>query len=166
MRFDFGTWLLIGLAAALVLLAVWRSDGSHVAGWRSTWQALTDFLPLLLAIFVIIGFADVLLPRELIASWLGGGTGIRGVMIGTAVGAVTPGGPFVSFPLAATLYQAGAGIGPMVAFIVSWGLLSVSRLPMELAIVGPRLTFARMASSLILPPIAGVIAMLLFERAG
>ncbi len=166
MRFDFGTWLLIGLAAALVAFAAWRSDGSLSAGWRATWQSLVQFLPLLLAIFIIIGFADALLPRELIASWLGGGTGFRGVMIGTALGAVTPGGPFVSFPLAATLYQGGAGVGPMVAFLVSWGLLSFSRLPMELAIVGPKLTVARLVSSLILPPIAGGIALLLFERSG
>ncbi len=52
----------------------------------------------------------------------------------------------------------------MVAFITSWGLLSLSRLPMELAFVGPRLTLARMASSLILPPLAGLTASLLFER--
>lgn len=163
MRFDFGTWLLIGLAAALAGFAAVRGYDSFKIGWQSTWQATIEFLPLFIAILIIIGFADALLPRDLIASWLGGGTGMRGVMIGTAVGAMTPGGPFVSFPLAATLYKSGAGTGPMVAYIVSWGLLSVSRLPMELAIVGPRLTAAHIVSSLVLPPIAGFIAMVIFE---
>ena len=165
MRFDLGTWMLFLLAAAMMTVTAVRGREPFMTGLEASGRSLLQFTPLLIAIFLTIGYAEVLIPRELIASWLGSGSGARGILVGTAIGAITPGGPFVSFPLAATLYESGAGIGPMVAFITSWGLLSLSRFPMEWAIVGPRLTLARMASSLILPPLAGFIANLLFRGA-
>ncbi len=163
---DLGTWLLIGLAVVLMGIAYQRGDGTLAAGLQGSWRAFLDFLPLFLAIFVIIGFADVLLPREVIAQWLGRESGLRGILIASGVGALTPGGPFVSFPLIATLYRSGAGVGPVVAFVTAWSLWAVTRLPMELAMLGPRLTIARVVSTLFFPPLAGIIAAYLFERGG
>jgi len=81
------------------------------------------------------------------------------------MGAITPGGPFVSYPLVATLYKSGAAIGPVVAYVTGWSLWAVTRIPLELSLVGPHLTFVRIISTLIFPPLAGLIATLLFQRA-
>ncbi len=158
------TWILIGLGVVLMFIAYQRGDGSLEQGFRTSWQALVNLLPLLLAIFVVIGFSEVLLPQQLIASWLGSQSGMKGILIASGVGALTPGGPFVSFPLVGALYRAGAGIGPVVAFVTAWSLWAVSRLPMEMALVGPRVTLIRLASSILFPPLAGLIASVFFER--
>ena len=128
---------------------------------------MLELTPLLLGVFVIVGFAEELLPREFIAQLLGGESGMRGILLASGLGMLTPGGPFVSYPLVATLYQAGASIGPLVAFITAWSLGSISRLPLEVGIVGVRLTAIRLASSLIFPPVAGLIATIIvrFVRA-
>ncbi len=128
---------------------------------------MLDLTPLLLGVFIIVGFAEELVPREFIAQLLGGKSGMRGILLASGLGMLTPGGPFVSYPLVATLYQAGAGIGPLVAFVTAWSLGSVSRLPLEVGIVGIRLTAIRLASSLIFPPVAGLIATIIvrFVRA-
>ncbi|MEZ4636761.1 MAG: hypothetical protein R2856_17680 [Caldilineaceae bacterium] len=102
----------------------------------------------------------------MIASWLGGDSGWKGIFIASGIGAITPGGPFVSYPLVAVLYKSGAAIGPLVAFVTAWSLWALSRLPLEIAFVGPRLTMIRLASTLIFPPLAGWIAMTFFGRGG
>ena len=68
-------------------------------------------------------------------------------------------------PLAAGLMRSGAGIGTMVAFLTGWSLWAFSRLPMEVGILGWKLTLVRLASTFFLPPIAGLIAHGLFETA-
>jgi len=161
------TILILVLAGVLILVALFQGDGKTAAGFRASWQAMIDLTPLLLGVFIIVGFAEELVPREFIAQLLGGKSGMRGILLASGLGMLTPGGPFVSYPLVATLYQAGAGIGPLVAFVTAWSLGSVSRLPLEVGIVGVRLTAIRLASSLVFPPVAGLIATIIvrFVRA-
>jgi hypothetical protein len=54
-------------------------------------------------------------------------------------------------------------MGTMVAFLTGWSLWAVSRLPMEVGILGWRLTIIRLASTLLFPPLAGLIAQTLFQ---
>jgi len=68
----------------------------------------------------------------------------------------------VSLPIAAGLLRSGAGAGTMVAFLTAWSLWAVSRLPMEVAILGWRLTLIRLCSTFILPIVAGLTAQFLF----
>jgi uncharacterized membrane protein YraQ (UPF0718 family) len=157
-KMDLGIILIWFLAGVLVTIALFRGSDSLSAGFQGSWQALRDLFPLLLGVFIIIGFADALLPKELIAGLLGGESGVRGIFIASGLGVLTPGGPFVSYPLVATLYKSGAGIGPLVAFVTAWALGSISRLPLEIGLVGLRLTAIRLASSLVFPPLAGFIA--------
>jgi hypothetical protein len=90
--------------------------------------------------------------------------GLRGIFIGSSAGGLTPGGPFVNLPLAAGLYRSGAGVGTMVAFITGWSIYAIARLPMEIGILGWRLTAIRIASTFMFPPLAGFIAHILFRN--
>jgi uncharacterized membrane protein YraQ (UPF0718 family) len=107
---------------------------------------------------------QILIPNELIATWVGEESRLRGIMIGTMAGGLSPGGPFVSLPIAAGLLRAGGGVGTMVAYLTGWSLWGVSQLPMKVAILGWRLTSIRLASTFFFPPIAGLIAYLSFSR--
>lgn len=160
---DVGTGIVLILALIMVGLAYWRGGETAVAGWQGTWRAARDFLPLFAGVLILIGFSEVLIPREMIARWLGPGAGFKGVLIASGIGTLIPGGPFVSFPLIAMLHRAGAGVGAVVAFVTAWSLWSLTRLPMEFAILGPRLMAARLISTLFMPPLAGWIAYRLFD---
>jgi uncharacterized protein len=164
---DSATTIMIVLAVALMVFTYQRDGGDVLlAGLERGGRTLWGILPLLLAAFVVAGLAESLIPKELIASWLGGDSGWKGIFIASGIGAITPGGPFVSYPLVAVLYKSGAGIGPLVAFVTAWSLWALSRLPLEIAFVGTRLTLIRLASTLIFPPLAGWIAMTFFGRSG
>jgi uncharacterized membrane protein YraQ (UPF0718 family) len=151
-----------GLALALLVLGVARGEGEHLQGLRSGLGMILQILPLLLCAFIVAGMVQVLLPRDLIAKWVGAESGFRGILIGTVAGGLSPGGPYVSLPIVAGLLRAGAGTGTMVAFLTGWSLWAVARLPMEVGILGWKFTFIRLATTFFFPPVAGWLAHLFF----
>ena len=153
-----------GLAAALLCLGYFRGQGEHVAGSRTALQLTVQVLPLLAFAFLTAGMIQALVPKELISSWVGAGSGLRGILLGTVAGGLAPGGPYISLPIAAGLLRSGAGVGTMVAFLTGWSLWSVARLPMDVGILGWRLAAIRFACTFFFPPIAGLLAATFFGR--
>jgi uncharacterized membrane protein YraQ (UPF0718 family) len=156
------TIIMAALAVIFLFVGYYKGQGQHISGLKSALNMTVEILPLLIFAFLVAGMAQVLLPQELISKWVGAESGIRGIFIGTVAGALVHGGPYVSLPVAAGLLRAGAGIGTMVAFLTGWSLWAVSRLPMEVGILGWKFTLIRLASTFFFPPIAGLIAHLFF----
>lgn len=154
------------VAAGMYAYVFTRTPEAGFKALRAGGGTLLQTLPLLVFAFSLVGLANVAAPRDLIGRWLGAQSGHRGIWLGCLAGAVCPGGPYVSFPLVAAIYQAGASVGAVVAFVTAWSLWAVARLPMEIGLLGPRLTLMRLASTLVFPPIAGYIAHYAFGKAG
>ncbi len=150
------------LALTLFLIGYYQGQGQHLTGLKSALNMTLQILPLLICAFIVAGMVQALLPKDLISKWVGVESGMRGLLVGTLVGALTPGGPYVSLPIATGLLRAGASVGTMVAFLTGWSLWAVSRLPLEVGILGWRLTLIRLASTFFFPPIAGWIAQTFF----
>ena len=144
------------LALALVLIGYFQGEGQHISGMKSALTMTVEIIPLLVFAFIVAGMVQVLLPRELLAKWVGAESGMRGILIGTVAGGLSPGGPFVSLPIAAGLLRAGAGVGTMVAYLTAWSLWAVARLPMEIGIMGWKFTLIRLASTFFFPPHCGI----------
>ena len=68
-------------------------------------------MKLALLIMMALTFALALFSYTKGAHW----EGMKGILIASAAGAISPGGPFINFPLVAALYQAGAGVGAPLA---------------------------------------------------
>ncbi len=153
------------LAVGLLLVGYSKGQGQHVAGLSSALDMTLEILPMLVFAFVVAGMIQVLVPRELLLEWVGVESGLRGLLIGTAAGSVAYGGPYVVLPTTAALLRAGASAGTMVAFITGWSLWAVSRLPMEVGLLGWKFTLVRVASTFFFPPIAGWLAQMLFSAA-
>ena len=157
--------IVMGVLAAVLLIAGYaRGEGQHLEGMRSALGMTVSVLPLLLFAFVVAGMVQTLVSAENISRWVGAESGMRGIVIGTIAGGLAPGGPYVSLPVAAGLVRSGAGTGTMVAFLTAWSLWAVARLPMEVGVLGWRLTLARIVSTFFFPPIAGLIAQFLFDH--
>lgn len=151
------------LAVILLIIGYLKGEGQHIAGLKSAMKMTVDILPLLIFAFIMAGMIQTLLPQELLSKWIGEESGIRGILIGTIAGGITPGGPYVSLPLAAGFLRAGAGIGTMVAFVTAWSLWAVTRLPMEIGVMGWKFTFIRLVCTFFFPPIAGILAQMFFS---
>jgi len=150
------------IAIALLFIGYQKGGGEHILGLKAAGNLLLQIIPLLIFAFIIAGMVQFLIPTEMISRWVGAESGFRGILIGAAVGGLTPGGPFVSLPIAAGLLRTGANIGTMVAFMTAWSLIAVTRLPLEIGMMGWKFTLIRLACVFFFPPIAGLIANKLF----
>jgi len=152
------------IAIALVILGIFRKQGQHITGLKAALDMTIQVLPLLIFAFIIAGMVQVLVPNEFLSRWIGQESGLKGIFIGTVAGGIMPGGPYVSLPIAGGLLKSGASIGTMVAFLTGWSLWAIGRLPMEIGILGWKVTAIRLACTFFFPPIAGLLANLIFAR--
>lgn len=155
---DTTTWILTAATIALLVLAFWQDRKLPLEGLKAGGRTLWRNLLVLLLGFAIAGLAQVLIPREWITRWLGGRSGFKGVLIACVLGGLVPGAPYATFPLVATLYQAGASLGSVVGFVTAWSLWSISRLPVEIALIDSKPALVRYALTFLVPPIAGLLA--------
>ena len=151
------------LAIVLTVISYTKGGGEHILGLKSAGNLLLQIIPLLIFAFIVAGMIQNLVPTEMISKWVGEESGLRGILIGTVIGGFMPGGPFVSLPIAAGLLRVGASVGTMVALLTAWSLWAVTRLPMEIGIMGWKFTLIRIACTFFFPPIAGLIANRFFS---
>lgn len=156
--------LIMGVIAVVLLyIGYQRGGGEHIVGLKSAGNLLLQIIPLLIFAFIVGGMIQILIPQEIISKWVGAESGFRGLLIGSAIGGLMPGGPYVSMPIVAGMLRTGASIGTTVALITAWSLLAVSRMPMEIGLLGWKFALIRLACVFFFPPIAGLIADKLFS---
>jgi len=149
----------------LTLIAYRKAPGLPLEGLKAGGGLFLGVLPAMTLAFIAAGMIEQVLPREILTHWVGEESGLKGLVIATLGGSITPGGPFVQFPLVATLLKAGAGIAPLMAFIAAWSLLSVNRfLVWEVPLLGWRLAGARILASLFIPITLGLLTRFIYQR--
>lgn len=159
--FDTSTIVLVCIMIAAGT-AVFFVKGSEVF-WKSvradTWLLVT-FTPKMFLAFIVAALVTALVSRQVIARWLGDKAGVKGVALATGIGAVTPGGPMISFPLVTALSKAGSSRASMIAYITSWEVLGFQRIMIwELPLLGIEYAGLRIIASLPLPFVAAIISM-------
>jgi hypothetical protein len=151
-------WLVV---AGLAFIAASRGRVLLNTGMR---EGLIEFIRLLPRIGIGVvgsGYIAEILPKAVMATWLGPESGLTGVLLATLGGALTPGGPVVGFSIGAAALKSGAGAPQVIAYSTAWALYAIHRLVMwEVPMMPARIVWLRAAVSLPLPFIAAVLAML------
>lgn len=158
---DTTTKILFVLSGALLIFMLLKDKTMAFNGIKMAGSTLWNNLDILLIGFLLAGLIQALIPKEMIANWLGNKAGVKAVLFGCLAGGLIPGSPYAAFPIAAGFYKAGAGLGAMVGFITAWSLWSVTRLPVEIALIDPKVALIRYGITFIVPPAAGLIAFFL-----
>ncbi len=147
----------------MIVITFLAAAAFQQTGWGGVWQGfssglgiLISELPLLAAAFLTAGFLQALVKKEFIARWLGRDAGIKGILLACLGGGLIPGGPYAYYPIAGALLKSGAGLGVLIAFVTAKNLWSVSRLPLEIAILGTTVTIRRYLITFLIPPLLGI----------
>lgn len=159
--------IVIAVLVVLSVVLVWQRDGiSGVSEILLGDLALFGgILPRVLAGCLLGAFIAEILPHEKISRSLGPNSGLKGLLIGTAFGAILPGGPFTAYPVASALLAVGADFGATIAIVVSWTLIGYGRaVAWELPILGADFTLWRLLISLPLPVLAGALGRFVYVR--
>jgi uncharacterized membrane protein YraQ (UPF0718 family) len=149
------------VALVLAVTAYIKGEQRHILGITEASKTLLLVLPTLIGAFLIAGYVRVLLPENVVREWLGEQSGLKGLLVGYLAGTLTFGGPFISFPIAASLYHAGGSVQTVTTYITSWALWGGGIIFYEFSILGPRLFTIRLVASIFLPLVAGVVAAFL-----
>jgi uncharacterized membrane protein YraQ (UPF0718 family) len=165
--FDWSTAAIAVVALAAAAAVYWRDGREHfLAILGSDLTLFGEMLPKVLAGCLIGAFVTLLLPRELVARWVGHESGMTGLLIAAFFGFLLPGGPITIYPVAGAFLVMGADAGAVVAFIVSWTLIGYTRaLVWELPFFGSEFVIWRIVEALPLPILAGILARIAM-RAG
>lgn len=163
--FDAST-AIITLAAAAAAATVYLRDGrAHFLDiLLGDMTLFGEMVPKVLAGCLIGAFVTLLLPREMVARWVGEESGFVGLLVAALFGWMLPGGPITIYPVAGAFLAMGADAGAVVAFITSWTLIGYTRaLVWELPFFGPDFVIWRIVAAVPLPIIAGLLARMVVK---
>ncbi len=158
--FGRGFWgFAVFAGVSAVLCYVIRGPEEFAGAVEDDIQMLLDTLPRVIAAMAVAGLIWVMLPRDRLTRLIGSDSGLRGLVVGTIAGIVTPGGPSSAFSLLAILGGAGADRGALVAYITAWSMLGLQRiLVWDVPFMGAEFSLTRFLVCLPLPVLAGLLA--------
>ena len=133
------------LLAAVSAVAFVQSglDGLREGG-EGTLSLFRQAAPALALGFVLAGMLTVLFPPGVVGRWMGDEAGAKGLLIGASAGVLSPGGPYVMYPIAAALMSGGAGVASISAFAAARNIFTAHRfLVYELPFLGVPLALAK-----------------------
>ncbi len=130
------------------------------AGLELSTEMFGQALPWMIVSMFAAGFIAQVFQPAAVARLLGKESGLPGILLGASLGLAGTGSRWAAYPLVAGLFAEGAGPGPMFAFLTSWQLLSLSRLPAEVPFLGLRFTVVRAGVSFVLAVIGGMLVNL------
>lgn len=164
--FDTGFYILaLSALAAGVLVVILKGWGRALEIARDEMMFMVVLAPKIAAGMFIAATLPLLLPRDKVAIWIGRESGLRGLLIAGFAGAAIPGGPAMTFPLAASFGLVGADVGAIMAFVTSWALLSLNRtLIWEFSFLPVDLVWWRVLLCLPFPILIGLAARAIFAR--
>lgn len=165
-RPDRMTLFFVALAAASAA-GVWLDGGGDelLDALRTAGKLLLGIAPVIIVALFVGGYVQALLPRKVVARWLGENSGAGRYLLATVAGVLTPAGPFGAFPLVVALSRAGAPFDVCVVYLSAWATLGLHRIVIwELPFLGTDFVLLRVLASLPVPVAAGLLARLWLAR--
>jgi uncharacterized membrane protein YraQ (UPF0718 family) len=143
---------LVGLVIAFV-----KSREKAVKSLKMAAKSFFKILPMTFIIILAIGLLLGFVPPEQISAFVGEQTGIWGVLLVGAVGAIMHIPALISFPLAASLLENGASVAAVAAFITTLTMIGTITLPLEIKELGKTLALLRNGISFIIAILLALI---------
>src|ERR1700749_2667611 len=157
----------IGVLVAVSATLVWLRDGlpGVLEILTHDLSLFGGIMPRVLAGCLLGAFIAEILPHDKVSRSLGPNSGLKGLLIGAAFGAILAGGPLSAHPVASALLTVGADFGATIAMVVSWTLVGYGRaIAWELPIMGTEFTLWRIVISLPIPVLAGALGRFVYVR--
>ena len=131
------------IAIALMAVSFLKDRQKTKDALKATFKIFNVVLPVLIFVFVLMGFIQVYIPKEAIASVLGQKAGLLGILFSEIMGSIALFLPPAVFPFGGYLLQNGASYGAIAGFVFTAILIGITTLPLEIKLLGVRFTAAR-----------------------
>lgn len=131
------------LAVAFLGLSFMKDRNKTKKALMKAWKSFENILPQFLSILIIIGIMLAVLSPEAISKLIGRQSGWIGIIVAALIGSITLIPGFIAFPLAAALYNSGAGIVQIAVFVSTLMMVGVVTIPLEIKYFGKKVTVIR-----------------------
>ncbi len=108
-------------------------------------MSLKEMLLILPPIFILLGLLDVWVPRETMIKFMGEDSGLLGALLAFLLGSAAAGPLYVVFPIAAAFMKKGVKFTNILILIGAWSTTKIPMLLFEMASLGPKFMFTRLA---------------------
>ena len=131
----------------MIILWIGVYIGKPVPALRSVELTVLNLRQMLLVIppiFVLLGLLDVWVPRQMMARFLGEGSGLRGIVLSFLAGAAAAGPLYGAFPVAAVFLKKQATFRNVFIFIGTWSTIKVPMFLFEWQSLGWKFALTRL----------------------
>lgn len=120
---------------------------NHQLGLKALSIATFSFREMLLVIppvFVLLGLLDIWVPRETMVRYMGGGSGLKGIVLSIILGSAAAGPLYGAFPVAAVFMKKGVKFSNILIFIGAWSTTKIPMFLFEMASLGAKFAITRL----------------------
>jgi uncharacterized membrane protein YraQ (UPF0718 family) len=137
-------WIMLALIIpiAVTLSLIFPDKGERVAGISGSF--LLEMFYILPAVLILMGLFAVWVSKDVVVRYLGAESGIKGLLLSMALGALPTGPLYIAFPMGAMLIRKGARIANVMAFLSAWACVKIPQELVELQFMGWRFAATRL----------------------
>jgi len=156
------TLVILGICTAIayVIFGFLRPQLA-AGGLDESAQTFLQSIPWIIVSIFAAGLVSQFLNPALIARYLSRDAGLKAIVIGASMGLLGTGSRWAVYPLAAGLISAEASYGAVFAFVTTWQLVSLPRVPAEIPFFGTDFTIIRAVMSFFIAIIGGILVEML-----
>jgi len=145
------------IAVAALLMAFIKDREKAIKSLKIAGKSFIRMFPMVFIIIIIIGLLLGFVPPDQISKFVGEQSGMTGVLIVGAAGAVLHIPALLSFPLASSLLEEGASVSAVAAFITTLTMIGTITLPLEIKELGKKMAILRNGISFVIAIIIALI---------
>lgn len=167
-RPDYLLWVSLLAVVALYVQYAWFRGSTSIFPWYEVLSASvfdlmnTMWWGIVIGIFMVAVLSKI--PREFVTSILGTNSGLNGIVRATAAGVLLDLCSHGILMVGAKLYERGASIGQVMAFLIASPWNSFSLTLILIALIGIKWTLAFIALSMAIAIVVGLLFDMLVSR--
>ncbi|MBB6062835.1 uncharacterized membrane protein YraQ (UPF0718 family) [Thermosipho japonicus] len=138
------TAILIGIALIFLIWSFFKNKEKTKESLKLSKNLLVKTFVEIIGVMALVGLVLAVLPPELIKQLLGNSNEFLSTVYGAIIGALTIIPAFIAFPLSKSLYQSGANLTAIAAFITTLTMVGFATMPIEIKYFGKKFTLHRL----------------------
>ena len=152
--------IIVGTLILYIYMYLKRKEDAKEGAKRGLDQ-FKGLLTLIFAAVLLASAIQVLLPTELVETYLGEGSGLGGVITGGLLGGIMQGGPYAVYPIINGLQQSGVSVAVVIAMMIGYGAIGSGKMIYGLAFFSSKIISLRVTIGILLTLLASVILSVL-----
>jgi len=152
------------ILTAVLVTIYYFFPGEIKAGLNISGKYGLEMLTIFPAILILMGLADVWIPKSLINKYLGKESGLKGILISIFLGTLPTGPLYIAFPIAAELLKKKARISNVMIFLGVWASSKIPQIGVEIEFLGLKFALLRLVFTLISLIIIGYLIEYIYNN--